>query len=284
MENGIPSYSKLIETTFIALKELGGSGKNDEINNKATEILNLPDEVVESPHKDKNMTELNYRLAWSRTLLKNYRAIENSQRAVWSITPEFVDRETVDGKYIEKNCRKPLNNTLEDENIDDEDIENSGIELPEEIKPWRIRLLDVLLKMNPYSFEKLIQRLLREMGFEDVKVTKKSGDGGIDGTGKFKINGIFSFNIAFQCKRYKDPVGAPEIRDFRGSLTTDIEKAVFITTSTFSKAAMEEADTKGKQKIDLMTGEELISKLAEFEVGVKEVRDYEINEDFFFNI
>ena len=56
--------------------------------------------------------------------------------------------------------------------------------------------LDSYYHMNPYSFEKLTQRLLRECGFDDVRVTKKSGDGGIDGTGRLKINGIFSFNIA----------------------------------------------------------------------------------------
>ncbi len=138
--------------------------------------------------------------------------------------------------------------------------------------------------MNPYSFEKLTQRLLRECGFEDVHVTKKSGDGGIDGTGKLKINGIFSFNIAFQCKRYQGSVGAPEIRDFRGSLTTDIEKGVFITTGSFSKQAIEEAATPGKHQIDLMDGEEFISKLAQYQIGVHEIKDYEIDEQFFSNI
>lgn len=73
--------------------------------------------------------------------------------------------------------------------------------------------------MDPYGFERLAQRVLRECGFVQVEVTKykKSGDGGIDGTGKLKINGIFSFNVAFQCKRYKGTVSAGDIRDFRGS-------------------------------------------------------------------
>lgn len=116
------------------------------------------------------------------------------------------------------------------------------------------------------------------------KSQKKSGDGGIDGTGKLKINGIFSFNIAFQCKRYQGTVGAPEIRDFRGSLTTDIEKGVFITTGAFSKKAIEEASNPGKQQIDLIDGEEFITKLAEFGIGVKEVKDYEIDEEYFKKI
>ena len=138
--------------------------------------------------------------------------------------------------------------------------------------------------MDPYAFERLTQRLLRECGFDDVHVTKKSGDGGIDGTGKLRINGIFSFNIAFQCKRYQGSVGAAEIRDFRGSLTTDIEKGVFITTGSFSKPAKEEASNPGKQQIDLMDGEEFMTKLAEYGIGVREIKDYEIDEEYFSKI
>ena len=135
--------------------------------------------------------------------------------------------------------------------------------------------------MDAYGFECLAQRVLRECGFTQVEVTKKSGDGGIDGTCKLKINGILSFNVAFQCKRYSGLVGSGAIRDFLGSLTTDIEKGVLITTGAFSKAAREEASNPGKQQIDLIDGEEFISKVAEFGIGVKEIKTYEIDEEFF---
>ena len=282
----VPGYSVLIEATFAALKELGGSGKNKEINDKAAEILNLQDNVLAIPHlNSSSLSEVNYRLAWARTLLKNHGALENSARSVWSITAGFSDKEKVDGEYIEKNCRnlstkKPADS---DESLDKQ-MEEAGIDVPDEIRPWRKKLYEVLISMNPYSFEKLTQRLLRECGFDDVKVTKKSGDGGIDGTGKLKINGIFSFNIAFQCKRYQGSVGAPDIRDFRGSLATDIEKGLFITTGSFSKQAIEEASNPGKKQIDLIDGEEFITKLAEYGIGVREVKDYDIDEDYFAKI
>lgn len=278
-KNQVPNYDKLVEATFTALKNLGGSGKNDEINEEATRLLNLPDEVLDITHSDSSsMSEINYRLAWARTLLKNYGAIENSARCVWSITPNFSNINTVDGDYVNKNYhKKRLPKNISEE----QQMEENGVEVPEEIKPWRKKLHSILINMNPYSFEKLSQRLLRECGFEDVHVTKKSGDGGIDGTGRLKINGIFSFNIAFQCKRYQGTVGAPEIRDFRGSLTTDIEKGVFITTGTFSKAAIDEASNPGKQQIDLIDGEEFMTKLAEYEIGLREIKDYEIDENYF---
>lgn len=282
----VPNYATLIETTFNALKNLGGSGKNNEINDKVAELLNLPDSVLSVPHlNSSSLSEVNYRCAWARTLLKNYGALENSSRSVWSIKPEFSNTEKVDGDYIEKNCRnitgKKSSKAAESP---EKQMEDAGVEIPEEARPWRKKLYDVLVHMNPYSFERLTQRLLRECGFEDVKVTKKSGDGGIDGTGKLKINGIFSFNIAFQCKRYQGSVGAPDIRDFRGSLTTDIEKGLFITTGSFSKQAIEEASNPGKQQIDLIDGEEFISKLAEYGIGVKEVKDYDIDEEYFAKI
>jgi len=77
--------------TFVALKELGGSGNNDEILHRVIANLNLPDEVVDIPHIGaSNISELQYQLAWSRTYLKLYGAIENSVRSVWSIHPNFV--------------------------------------------------------------------------------------------------------------------------------------------------------------------------------------------------
>ena len=280
----IPNYATLIEATFSALKMLGGSGKNDEINSKVAEILELSNEVQDIPHlNSSSLSEVNYRCAWARTILKNYGALENSARSVWTIKPEFTSIDSVDGAIVEK-FRNIKSEKTQKFNTAEEKMEEQGVDVPEEVKPWRKRLYEVLINMDPYGFERLTQRVLRECGFTNVVVTKKSGDGGIDGTGKLKINGIFSFNIAFQCKRYQGSVSAGDIRDFRGSLTTDIEKGVFITTGSFSKPAIEEASNPGKQQIDLIDGEEFITKLAEFGIGVKEVKDYEIDEQFFAKI
>ena len=280
----IPNYATLIEATFSALKMLGGSGKNDEINSKVAEMLELSNEVQDIPHlNSSSLSEVNYRCAWARTILKNYGALENSARSVWTIKPEFTGIDSVDGAIVEK-LRNIKSEKTQKFDTAEEKMEEQGVDVPEEVKPWRKRLYEVLINMDPYGFERLTQRVLRECGFENVVVTKKSGDGGIDGTGKFKINGIFSFNIAFQCKRYQGSIGACDIRDFRGSLTTDIEKGVFITTGSFSKPAIEEAAKPGKQQIDLIDGEEFITKLAEFGIGVTEVKDYEIDEQFFAKI
>lgn len=295
IDKRIPRYSKLIMPTFIALKELGGSGKNDEILNQVIMDLKISDEVADIPHKgNPNKTELSYQADWARTYLNKFGVIENSARSVWSIRPDYVSVEVLDEKEIvrtvteenaSKRAKKDLALVIEEKDTpENDDPSDDALEFPEELKPWRERLAEVLQNMDPFGFERLTQRVLRECGFTQVEVTKKTGDGGIDGTGKLRINGIFSFNVAFQCKRYRGLVGAGEIRDFRGSLTTNIEKGVMITTGTFSKAAREEASSPGKQQIDLIDGEEFISKIAEYGIGVKPVTTYEIDEDFFKKI
>ena len=296
IDKRIPRYHQLIVPTFLALKKLGGSGKNEEILDQIILDMNISDEVVDIQHKGRtNKSELSYQADWARTYLRLYGVIENSARGVWTIKPNYVSVKTLDSKEIVdtvvQETRKSSDNkssktsSKEAQNIpEDDDPTNDYAEYPDEAKPWREQLAEVLQNMDPYAFERLSQRLLRECGFSQVEVTKKSGDGGIDGTGKLRINGIFSFNVAFQCKRYKGLVGAGEIRDFRGSLTTDIEKGVMITTGSFSKAAKEEASNPGKQQIDLIDGEEFINKIAEYGIGVKPITTYEIDVDFFKKI
>ncbi len=282
----VPRYPQLIQPTFNALKNLGGSGTNEEILSMIIKDLQLDSEVVDILHLgNRNMSELSYQAAWARTYLKNGGVIENSARSVWSIIPSYQNEKELNVKAIVKkvldarpSMLKKTKNSREELSEDDDNID------PDDTEPWKVRLAEILKNMNPYGFERLSQRLLRECGFSDVKVTKKSGDGGIDGTGKLRINGIFSFNVAFQCKRYSGSVGAPEVRDFRGSLTTNIEKGVFITTGTFSQHAREEAAAPGKQQIDLIDGEEFINKILEYKIGVREVPAYEIIEDYFKNI
>lgn len=289
-----PCYTDLMVPTFRVLKELGGSGSNDEIRDAVAKDLQLPENILNEIHAGSYQTEFEYQLGWARTYLKKYGIISNSSRSVWAIEPEHTSDEDKDidpfeiVRTVRNSNRISGQTTMDADNAADSCLaesspENQGIE-SDETRPWRQRLSEVLKTMDPFAFERLSQRLLRECGFIQVNVTKKSGDGGIDGTGKLKINGLFSFNVAFQCKRYVGAVGAADIRNFRGSLTAGMEKGIFITTGTFTKDAIEEASNMGKQQIDLINGEEFINKLAEYEIGLREIKDYEIDEEFFRKI
>ena len=306
VDTRVPRYNELMNPLFAALKTLGGSGSNNEILNQVIKDLAIPDEVVDILHGDRqNMTELSYQLNWAKTYLKKYGILTNNERGVWAIKTECMSLETLDEKMIvtdvvqktrkQRQVEKEKLATefdpitvgipfTDDTPLTDDDPANDGVDTPDEMKPWREMLAYILQHMDPYGFERLAQRILRECSFSDVQVTQKSGDGGIDGYGKLSINGIFSLNVAFQCKRYKGSVGAGEIRDFRGSLPTNIEKGVMITTGTFSKAARDEACSPGKQQIDLIDGEALIDIIAKYQIGVKPVITYEIDEEFFAQI
>ncbi len=283
----VPTYRQLIVPTFVALKDLGGSGTNNEIYEKVIQNMNYSNEVLDYPHLGSTtQTELQYQLAWARTYLKKFGIIANSGRSVWSITSKYsqFDPSKLNPTEI---IAFSHNFVKSNENNDlpyDNDKTNDDEEFPEENKPWRTKLANILQNMDPYAFERLCQRVLRENGFEDVKITKKSGDGGIDGTGKLIIGGLISFNIAFQCKRYKNSVSSSEIRDFRGSMNSNIEKGIFITTGIFTEEAKKEANSLGKQQIDLVDGEKFIDILLENRLGVEEIKYYRVDPDFYNNI
>ena len=265
----IPKFNELMMPVFRVLKSLGGSGKNDEILNRVIALLNLPDNVVDALHgEQQGMTELAYRIGWAKSYMKKFGILNNSERGVWSITPAYHNVDTFDEREIVKKCRSSAPTET----------------VPEEIAPWRKRVAEILQHMDPFGFERLTQMLLRECAFLDVQVTKKSGDGGIDGIGRLAINGFFSFHVAFQCKRYRGSVGASEVRDFRGSLPANIEKGVMITTGTFSRAARDEASCPGKKQIDLIDGEAFIDKLAESGLGLKPAKAFDVDEEFFRNV
>jgi len=278
-KHACPGYADLFFDVLKSIEQLGGSASNDEILSSVIERRKFPDKVVDEMHPGSTVsTELEYQLAWSRTYLRKNGLLQRSKNGVWALTKEGAEAckgDGVDRKAIVKGANAAKQ---EAQVVNDNPLES------QEKKPWKEALSEVLHAMDPFAFEKLAQRLLRECGFDDVVVTKKSGDGGIDGTGKLLMNGIFSFHVAFQCKRYKGQVGAPEIRDFRGSLNQNIEKGVLITTGSFSKAAREEATAPGKQQIDLMDGNDFMDKLAEYGIGLSPIVEYEIDEAYFANL
>ena len=223
-------------------------------------------------------------MAWARTYLKKAGYLENSSRGVWALTEKAKKSKTIDSKKIVTFVRsldKATNS--EKPTIDPE----CSAEQPDETLVWREQLHQLLTnEISPTSFERLTQRLLRESGFIHVEVTGRTGDGGIDGKGIARINGLMSFHIAFQCKKYKGSVGAPEIRDFRGATIGRADRGLFITTGNFTKAAIDEATRDGAAPIDLVDGDQLADKLKGLALGIKTelVEKVSIDPDWFINL
>jgi restriction system protein len=247
----IPTREQLLNPVLQALVELGGSGSIEEINGKVISNLNIPEELAVIPHikgKEGGQTELEYELAWVRTMLRGNGYIESSKRRIWAL----VD-----------------NNKTNIMGFDFQTPQLSAEQKEEIEESWKAKLLKIIIeKLSPAAFERLIQRFLREKGFSQVEVTGKTGDGGIDGKGIAKINGILSFHVVFQCKKYQGAVSASHIRDFRGAMVGRTDKGLFITTGYFTRDALKEANREGVQTIDLIDGEKLVEKFKELNLGV----------------
>lgn len=138
----------------------------------------------------------------------------------------------------------------------------------------RTALKEQLHAMDPTDFEELVGHLLAAMGFEEVEVTKRSGDGGIDVRGVLVVAGSLRTTMAVQVKRWRNNIQAPEVQKVRGSLGAH-EQGLIITTSDFSPGARVEAAKPDRSPVGLVNGEQLVSLLMEHGLGVVK-RTYEL--------
>lgn len=274
----IPPYDAFMNPIIQALKLLGGSGTIEEITNKVAEIVKLSDKQLEQLHNPEksSQTEVEYRLAWARTYLKKYGILENSSRGIWSLTSKGQTLDQVDLKTVKRFITQLQKQKHLPSNINDLD------EIAPELS-WKEDVLDILLKIEPSAFERLVQRLLRESGFTQVEVTGKSGDGGIDGKGIMRLGGLLSFHVIFQCKRYSGSVTASQVRDFRGAMEGRADKGLIVTTGNFTKEALREATRDGARAIDLIDGDQLVEKLKELGLGIwiEKIEKVQIDRDWF---
>jgi restriction system protein len=197
--------------------------------------------------------------------------VDNSSRAIWTLTdPELDVTKLTNAKIVQelKSLSKKNKQTQEPE----EEVDSDGPDLVETIddwQNWKEILIKELYNLHPEAFERLAQRILRESGFIQVEVTGKSGDGGIDGKGIVRMNGLLSFHVVFQCKRYRGSVSPSQIRDFRGAMQGRADKGLFITTGNFTREALKEATRDGAPPIDLIDGELLCEKLRDLKLGIR---------------
>ncbi|MEV6518953.1 restriction endonuclease [Micromonospora chalcea] len=285
----IPDYSQLLWPTVEAVRTLGGSGSIDEIVEAVLQQQHFTEEQQQILHGDGPQTEIEYRLAWARTYLKFMGLLINSRRGVWTLTEQgrAVRKEDIPrlhGEVVarlreEQRARRQAQQAKSVASGDDQQIDDE--------QDWRDLLLDVLMSIAPDAFERLSQRLLREAGFISATVTGRTGDGGIDGLGIYRMS-LVSFPVFFQCKRYRGSVGASAVRDFRGAMAGRGDKGLLITTGTFTAEAKAEATRDGAPPVDLIDGKRLCDLLKEYDLGVRtEVRtveDVTVEKEFFADL
>lgn len=279
MKVDLPKYNDFHWPAIIALRKLGGSATIEELNTQVIEDLNFTEKQQSVIHKDGPMSAIEYRLAWARTYLKGMGLATNSERGVWTLTAE--------GRTVTEDQIRALRNEYlarmrksSGKKVDTDEVDNEG----EGETGWREGLLDAVMGISPDAFERLAQRLLREEGFINTKVTGRSGDGGIDGQGVYRLS-LLSFQVFFQCKRYSGSVGSGAVRDFRGAMAGRGDKGLLITTGSFTSDAKLEANRDGAPPIDLIDGTRLCELLKEHRLGVnvreRTVEDVSVDPEFF---
>ena len=282
---GSPELVKLFSPLLDTLRELGDSGRPKEVIEKIADRLNLPDEVLNRTLKNGSSRFAN-QVHWARFYLAKAGLIDTSRRGVWTLTDS--------GRHSQLDQEKALH-ILQDVQkgfTGNGNTDTSILPAPDELggppderipgeESFREEMAKVLQSLSPDGFERLCQRLLREVGFEEVVVTGRTGDGGIDGFGTLHIDRLVSDRVLFQCKRHAKQVSPSYIREFRGSMAARADRGIFLATSTFSAEAKREAAREGAAPIEMVDLSALISLLTDLGIGVTSRTVFTIDQSFF---
>ncbi len=270
-----------------ALRQLGGAAPVGEAIDKVADI-----EKVTEKERDVRLKSGSERFAnqvrWARQYLVWAGYIDASKRGIWKLTEKGLTTKLsleqaneivrLQSKAYAKQT-PTVSSSVEHEKVNAslqvKDSEQSDSEAELEA------FISVLLSLSPAGFERICLRVLREAGFEKLKVTGKSNDGGVDGIGVLQVNDLVNFNVVFQCKKWVNPVPPKELRDLRGAMAGRADKAIFLTTSTFTSGAKDEALRAGTDPIELVDGEKLLELFKKYEIGLKPRTVYDIDHQFF---
>jgi restriction system protein len=279
-------FAKYINPVVVALRELGGSARPDEVSEIIAKKLALPDSVLDEVNTSGNSRFYND-VAWARFYLAKDGFIDSSRHGVWTLTEKGQTALELSDQQLDELVRRVQSSSARPQApptpqmVAAEAAPTADEQPPDSEVDYREQLAALLKTLPPDGFERLCQRLLRESGFEQVSVTGRSGDGGIDGIGILQVNPLVSFKVLFQCKRYTGSVGPSFVRDFRGAMQGRAEKGIILTTGSFSADAKREAAREGVPPIELVDGMRLLEMVERLELGLKPRTTYDIDQEFF---
>jgi len=277
-----PRFIRFLGPVVEALQNLGGSGVPAEVVDWITIELNISEEEQNSLLASGQPRYVND-IHWARYYLVQSGYIDSSKRGIWNLTTKGLSASLTrqDALVIFREVKAAAKEG-QLEQVEEGIVESeSGENITPEPTSYRSKLMGILRSLPSDGFERLSQRLLREAGFQQVNVTGRTGDGGIDGNGLLQINPFVSFQVLFQCKRYTGSVTVSQVRDFRGAMMGRADKGIIITTGTFTKDAKKEALRDGVPPIELVNGEKLLDMLEQLELGLKPITAYEVDNEFF---
>jgi restriction system protein len=297
---GVPDYQSFMRP----LLAFGADGHEKNINDAmdaVAEQFHLTDEDREQLVPSGKKTILANRIHWARTYLDKAGALKRTRRSHFVITQRGVDLLRDNPERIDNRVLKQFPEFLEfqaprvDRPVDDsapvsENVAELSSATPEETiqeaeeaiaASLRAQLLDRIRELSPAFFERLVIDLIVAMGYGGTRRSVaqrlgKSGDEGIDGVVNEDPLGLDVVYI--QAKRYApdNTIGRERIQQFADALVGQgASKGVFVTTSGFSRGAVEYAQ-RVPQRIILVDGAELTRLMIQYGVGVRTERIIEL--------
>ena len=206
---------------------------------------------------------------WSRQKLVEKAEVDGSTRGVWKLTARGRARATGDTNLSEE-LLLAHQATLKD----------LVCEKESEVKS---RIASELRNLGATDFEQFCISFLGPLGYEQLQVTRRGADRGIDGHGLFR-QGVVSIRSAFQAKRWRqNAVTRPEIDKFRGAIQGDYDHGVFLTTGRFTSDAEAASVKKGTISLLLLDGDTIAESMIRNGIGVvrRPVQLFDLDPEFF---
>ncbi len=287
-------FGKYILPVLDALRALGGSARPGEVYDWIAHSLGVTDTERDVQNKS-GVSRFENDVAWARHYLVKDGLVDSSRWGVWSLTEAGRNAVKLSDDQINDLMRRvqamtgntrTTNAVLAVESNDGEDAEE--LVAPTEDKAsvvattnYREATLELLRSLSPSGFERLCQRILREAGFQQVKVSGRSGDGGIDGVGVLQVNPFVSFKVLFQAKRYQGSVGPGQVRDFRGAMMGRADKGMSSPPVRFRRTLKMKLSATVFLRSSSWTGGGLVRLLEQYELGLRPRQTFEIDTAFF---
>lgn len=290
----VPKYDELMKPLLMAVQD-GKVYKIKEANAKLAKQLNLSSDDLAEMLPSGRQTVFKNRVGWAKTYLKKAGLLDSPARATIMITDAgkrvVADNpDKIDSKYLERypsfvefisTSNKSTNHSNTAHGISkstdltpDDQLEDAYKQINASLAS---DLLSEVLKITPYTFEKLVVDLLSKMGYGTVAygshATAASGDDGIDGV---IMEDKLGFSLIYmQAKEWSTDkvVGQPEIQSFVGAIAGKHGDGLFVTTAKFSQKAKKYANT---HHIILIDGERLANLMIEYNFCVSTRKTFEI--------
>lgn len=300
----IPGFQDVM-LPFLELLRDGQEIAMRDLTVKIADTFKLSEEERKTPLPSGDQPLFYNRVAWAKTHLKHAGLIENPNRGKVKISPEGMKVVLSKPKLVNVKYLKSYHSYQKFLGLDEESHSNVSISdnlpigdtavTPQELiesSYLSIRsstvneLVERLKKCSPAFFEHVVVRVLQSLGYGatgESLVTGKSGDGGIDGVIKEDKLGLDI--VCVQAKRWEGTIGRPVVQAFVGSMDyAKSKKGVIISTSSYSKDAVQFLDKIVDKRVILIDGIRLANYMIDYGVGVNVTKRYDIKEvsnDFF---